>query len=249
MGSGSERKKVAIFDPRERSRKRISELLVGMGYKVHMHQSPQKLVERIRGEKPVDLCIVNLAILGQTYQEAVTGLQDLGLAPGTPPVIALTDLHLSGEARRRLDELGVAIALGRQAPVLELLFAVNRLLFPKIRELRRYARVFGGFPVQYLHEGQWRQAQVYNISQEGAFIQCDQPPAEDTRMQVRFVLPESDVPIECNVCVNWVNDPDNTQDHLSPRGMGVHFLAMDQAESTSLERFIAERVNGNGLSS
>jgi hypothetical protein len=166
---------------------------------------------------------------------------------GVPPVIAVTTLRLSQDARERLEQLGARAVLSHNVQLLELMFAVNRFLFPKIRELRRYTRVFGGFPIRFLHLEQWREGEVHNISQEGAFIQCKNPPEENSKIQVRFVLPGLETPILVQAHVNWVHKPVGRSDLLSPEGMGVHFLTLNQEESTSLDKFIAGRVNGNDL--
>jgi CheY-like chemotaxis protein len=244
MGPSSERKKVAVFDPVGNSRRLLEELLQGMGYVVDPHRTIEKIASRLQGKKAADLLVINFAILGETYQEVTAALQEIQAdRQGAPPIVGVTMLSLSQEARARLEQLGVDAVLSHSAQLMELIFEVNRRLFPKIRELRRYARVFGGFPVQFLHEGQWLQGQVYNISQEGAFIQCEAPPPENAMLTIRFVLPGMDVTLETQGMVNWVNQPIGEQHALSPRGMGINFLTMGQTEATTLERFIADRVN------
>jgi CheY-like chemotaxis protein len=248
MDSSSERKKVAVFDPEDRSRVLLGKLLERLGYEVDLHETSQKIPSRSHGEKAVDLLIINLAVLGDNYQQVTEQMKKLQLADDdVSPVIAVTTLRLSQDARERLERLGARAVLSHKAQLLELMFAVNRFLFPKIRELRRYTRVFGGFPIRFLHQEQWREGEVYNISQEGAFIQCANPPEESSKLQVRFVLPGLDNPIQVQAHVNWVHKPAGKPDLLSPEGMGVNFLTLNQEESTSLDKFIADRVNGSDL--
>jgi uncharacterized protein (TIGR02266 family) len=249
MSSSAERKKVAVYDPEERSRNLLGKLLERLGYDVELHQTSQKISSRAKGDKAVDLLIINLAVLGETYQQVTEQMEDLKLAKKKKisPVIAVTTLRLSQDARERLEQLGARAVLARNAQLMDLMFTVNRLLFPKIRELRRYTRVFGGFPVRFRHENQWREGEVFNISQEGAFIQCESPPEQDAKLQIRFVLPGLETPIEVQAHVNWVHKPAGKPDLLSPEGMGVNFLTLDQEDSTLLDNFIAGRVNGSDL--
>ena len=249
MSSSAERKKVAVYDPEERSRNLLGKLLERLGYDVELHRTSQKISSRTKGDKAVDLLIINLAVFGETYQLVTERMEDLKLAKKKkiPPVIAVTTLRLSQDARERLEQLGAGAVLARNAQLMDLMFTVNRLLFPKIRELRRYTRVFGGFPVRFLHENQWREGEVFNISQEGAFIQCESPPEQDAKLQIRFVLPGLETPIEVQAHVNWVHKPTGKLDLLSPEGMGVNFLTLDQEDSTLLDNFIAGRVNGSDL--
>ena len=248
MSSSTERKKVAVYDPEDRSRNLLGKLLEKLGYDTELHQTSQKISSRTHGKKAVDLLIINLAVFGETYQQVTEQMEGLELSgKKTPPVIAMTTLRLSQDARERLEQLGAQAVLAHNAQLMDLMFTVNRLLFPKIRELRRYTRVFGGFPVRFLHEDQWREGEVFNISQEGAFIQCESPPEEDARLQIRFVLPGLETPIEVQAQVNWVHRPAGKPDLLSPEGMGVNFLTLDQEDSTLLDDFIAGRVNGSDL--
>lgn len=248
MSLSAERKKVAVYDPEERSRNLLGKLLEKLGYDVELHRTSQKISSRTRGDKAVDLLIINLAVLGESYQQVTEQMEGLKLAgKKIPPVIAMTRLRLSEDARERLEQLGAKAVLAHNAQLMDLMFTVNRLLFPKIRELRRYTRVFGGFPVRFLHEDQWREGEVFNISQEGAFIQCENPPEQDAKLQIRFVLPGLETPIEVQAHVNWVHKPAGKLDLLSPEGMGVNFLTLDQEDSNLLDDFIAGRVNGSDL--
>lgn len=248
MSSSTERKKVAVFDPEERSRVLLGKLLERLGYEVELHRTSQKISHRSRGKKVLDLLIVNLSVFGDTYQQVIEQMGKLKLAvEDAPPLIAVTTLRISQDARERLEQLGARVVLSHNAQLMDLMFAVNRFLFPKIRELRRYTRVFGGFPIRFLHKEQWLAGEVFNISQEGTFIQCENPPEENSKLQVRFVLPGLDAPIQVQAHVNWVHKPTGKLDLLSPGGMGVNFLTLNQEASTSLDKFIAGRVNGNDL--
>jgi len=248
MSSSTERKKVAVYDPEERSRNLLGKLLEKLGYDIELHRTSQKISSRTSGSKAVDLLIINLSVFGETYQQVTEQMEGLKLAgKKIPPVIAMTTLRLSQDARERLEQLGAKAVLAHNAQLMDLMFTVNRLLFPKIRELRRYTRVFGGFPVKFLHEDQWREGEVFNISQEGAFIQCESPPEQDAKLQIRFVLPGLETPIDVQAHVNWVHRPAGKLDLLSPEGMGVNFLTLDQEDSNLLDDFIAGRVNGSDL--
>jgi CheY-like chemotaxis protein len=248
MGSSSERKKVAVFDPEERSRILLGKLLERLGYAIEVHRTSQKISRRSRGKKVLDLLIVNLSVFGDTYRQVTEQMSKLKLAgEDAPPLIAVTTLRISQDARERLEQLGARAVLSHDAQLMDLLFTVNRFLFPKIRELRRYTRVFGGFPIRFLHQEQWLAGAVYNISQEGAFIQCENPLEENSTLQVRFVLPGLDAPIQVQAHVNWVHKPTGKPDLLSPEGMGINFLTLNQEAGTSLIKFIARRVNGSDL--
>ncbi len=245
MAKRAKRKKIALFDPAEQTRKLLEELLTGMGFQVEAHAEASSLSKCTKGVKAVDLLVISLSLLGDTYKQVTENLVNLNLsAASTSPVVAISSLSLSQEALSRLEQEGIQAVLSSEAPLMELIFIINHLLFPKIRELRKYTRVFGGFPVQFLHQEQWRAGEVYNISREGAFIQTDDPPPENTRLEVRFLLPDQDAPLQAQAFVNWVNHAQEDLDRLSPRGIGVSFLTLNLEGCTSLDRFVASRANG-----
>lgn len=234
------KKWIATFDPDERSRKVVGQLLQNLGYRVEVHTDTGQLSSRLQGSKRPDMVFVHLSILGNNYQEVLEGLSALDLKDSAP-LLAVTVLNLADDARKHLEELGCDVVLSRQAPLMELMFCINRLLFPKIRELRRYTRVFGGFPVEFDQDGKRRQAEVYNLSREGAFIQLEEPPEEGSRLKLSFSLADEGSPIEVETVVNWINAPEGGGDPLSPAGFGVSFLTLNNQETTTLERFIAHR--------
>jgi len=241
-----DRKKVSVFDPEERSRAVILPMLERLGYEVDEHHTRDEILSRCSGPERADMIFLHLAVFGQTYAEVTEGVRALGLdaREDAPPVLAISVLKLSQEARDRLERLGCSVVLSRQAPLMEVLFAVNRLLFPKIRELRRYTRVFGGFPAKFGREGDWREGQVYNISREGAFVQTGSPPDDGQRIQVRFILPGLEEAFEVDAVVTWRNPPGADPDPLAPAGMGINFLSLGAEARSTLGLFIAARKNG-----
>jgi hypothetical protein len=243
LASDTSRKKVILFDPAE-STSLLADLLERMNFEVQSHADAAGLAE-LAGDSTADLLILNLSLLGESYKEVTARLGELDLGTGdAPPAIALTDLLLTEEACARLETYGLNAVLPSQAPLMELIFTVNRLLFPRMHELRRYTRVFGGFPVQFRYEKEWRDGEIYNISQQGAFIQCQNPPPENTRLQVQFLLPGRESPLKASAFVNWVNSPIERNDILSPSGVGISFLTLNQEDITSLDLFVSHRQPG-----
>lgn len=243
---GEQRKRVALLLASSRARQLVTELFLQMGLQVETLTSPAELAATWQSARH-DLLVVDIDMLAPGWQGILEQLR-LTLPRKTqgPALLAVTERRLTAEARRSLSELGAGAALSTRAPWMEILFAVNRLLFPKMRELRSYSRVFGGFPVQYLHQERWHQAEVYNISQQGAFIKCDRPVPVGSRLEVRFVLPGINAELTVTARVNWENREPPGPDSLTPSGMGVVFLFLNQADANSLHRYIAESLQANG---
>jgi CheY-like chemotaxis protein len=243
----TKKKVVAVFDPSERSRNLVKDLLDGMGYQAMLYRATNMLKARVKGSKAADLVIVNLSLWGEDYKEVVEKFAKLNLSSiSKTPMIVITSLKISLSGKERLEELGASLVLSLNAPMMELVFGINRLLFAKMRELRKYARVFGGFPIEYEYQGEWKRGEVYNISRQGAFVQCDDPPPGNTRLKVRFILPDQQNCLNAAAYVNWVNETlEGSKEQFTPKGMGVFFLSMNKQEDETLRRFVDQRTDEN----
>lgn len=236
------RKLVLLVEAEAAARVWLEGLFSRMGFAVEQQPETERLEQRLAGEPPVDLLLINLDLLGADYHQAVERFGALKLGgPRRPAVLLLSSRRLSEEARERLGAQGAGAILAHRAAWTDLMFAANRLLFPKLRELRRYGRVFGGFPVVFEQGGKSERAKVYNISQDGAFIECEQPPPEGSRLQLAFELPGSE-PLRVEARVNWVNPAGAGADPLSPPGMGIRFITLSEGDSLLLARFIGGRL-------
>lgn len=241
MSPEAEKKRLALFEPDGGAAKRLSDLLGRLGYLVYTSQRLEDLERLLSTPAPGDLVLCDSALLGAGYREVQERLARLLGTRREPPLLLLCPLNLSLEAKGKLLALGCADVLSLEAPFLELVFAINRILFPKIRELRRYTRVFGGFPVEFKSNKTSGRGEVYNISQEGAFIQCERPESEGTRLTVRFDLPGSGEALRVEAVVSWRTERSGD---FSPTGMGVSFLDLEDGPGQSLGRFISGRANG-----
>jgi len=237
------KKRIALFEPVETAQIFLQQLLERLSYRVDLFSCLEQFPKRSSGRKMVDLVILNLSMLGDTFHKVLQRLPELRIdPPSSMAIIALTDLNLSSQAHRQLEKLGISVVLPHKSHWMELLFEVNRLLFSKICELRNYNRIFGGFPVQFHERERWQDGIVYNISQQGAFIQCDRPPPEKKTLQIRLTLPNGERRLEVQAIVNWTTDTSKGQNQLSPPGMGVHFLTISAEDHASLVQFISSKM-------
>jgi uncharacterized protein (TIGR02266 family) len=245
MSEASEKispKKTALFIGSEKSRRWLAGLMERMGLVVESIENTEQLKARLGRQPLPDLFLVDFDLLGADYHGALGEFSALGLgAGGRPPALVLTRRSLSPQARQHLQQAGAGAILSHQSGWPDLLFAINRLLFPKTRELRRYNRVFGGFPARIESGGSEEGGAVYNISQEGAFIACDRPPPEGTRLRVIFELPGAESPLDLEARVTWVNAAGPDEDPTVPPGMGVQFLSLDRPELALINQFIDSR--------
>lgn len=248
-GDGIVIKKTAVLLDSEAARGWLEGLLRRLGLEVEQLRQLAEVRSRLQRAPALDLLIMDFDLLGADYHQALDEFSSLGLGQdGRPEALLLSRRFFSAEARRRLGQAGAGAVLSSQSGWPDLLFAINRLLFPKIRELRRYNRVFGGFPARIESQGRGQTGSVYNISQEGAFIACDQPPPEGSRLVVIFEPPGTGRPLQLEARVTWVNGSGPDEDPTVPAGVGVQFISLDRPEHALLGQFISarERESGHG---
>lgn len=104
---------------------------------------------------------------------------------------------------------------------------------------RQSPRIDAEFEVTAHSENNFYQGLSENLSEGGLFFETFTPHQLGDRLQVRFTLPGSDVPIEADVEVRWLR-PHNPQSDTPP-GVGVQFLQLDPAARREIERFTRKR--------
>ena len=126
-------------------------------------------------------------------------------------------------------------AMGVRVP--EVVFAINDLIYSRQGAPRRKKRIYGGFSATYKLEDRWIKGGLYNLSSEGAFIETLTPPEPETRLKIRFSLPDQPE-VEVGAKVTWKVESSQTAGRRSPPGMGVYFEQMSDEARTSIHRFV-----------
>jgi Tfp pilus assembly protein PilZ len=79
-----------------------------------------------------------------------------------------------------------------------------------------------------------------NLSVLGVYVTVERPPAEGETVLLRFLLPDGERPIECDVEITWQNpEPPLAVDSLPP-GCGVRFTQMVPWDRQRIEALVAD---------
>jgi uncharacterized protein (TIGR02266 family) len=186
----------------------------------------------VEGSRP-DLVFLDLTMEGMDGDACCRKIRK-NPALRSIPVILITE----GRRRQDLDRCCEAECddvlvkpLDRQA-----LLAVSRKFLPVTE--RTTPRVEARIRVQMRQDRRLQRGHTVNLSKGGLFLEIPAPAPVETKVTLRFSLPDSGTTIRCGGRVTWVNAPgEGAVPHL-PVGMGVEFLDLRPREQEMIEGFV-----------
>ncbi len=134
---------------------------------------------------------------------------------------------------------------GFNAKLPELIMLVNDLLHPKPSGIRRKPRVPGGFSCRIRVDGREMEGHVFNLSEDGAFVEMEDPPPRNTEINLSIDFTQQ--PMELSGKVVWRVLPEESSHFRSPPGAGVNFRNLDSRAHDMLTRVVHNkgRVNND----
>jgi PilZ domain len=145
------------------------------------------------------------------------------------------------EAVARLRGAGVALALFDPSTDGELRFVLNFLAYnPRCGEWRSRLRVPTQLDAQLTGATRAKEARVYNLSADGAYLETPEPAGPGSQLVLELPLPSGPLRVAARVLTS--REPSPWHRENLPTGMGVRFHDVGPAAREALERFIDERA-------
>ena len=157
-------------------------------------------------------------------------------------VLVLTGIFRSKKEIERLKQLGAKGYIYKSAPVEEILFRVNRVLFPVGQDTRKYPRVPVNIAVEYRLNSMWHHAYSSTLGGNGLFIRTVNPPEEGLGIVVKFNLPNVGRVVQAEGTVVWSNEYDAASRKTSFPGMGIQFDSINEEDRLHIERFVQDQL-------
>ena len=219
----------------------LREMLSAAGYEVHLASDGLACVKMARKEIP-DLSLIVLDVF-------MPGLDGFGVLkalkedPATAkiPVLAVTANYREPDALE-LKRLGATGLLNKNLPLEEILFRINRILYPEKDAIRVNPRVVENILVRYQIDDSLFTGYSFNISTGGVFIRTVYPPPENTLLEVSFNLPRSGKPVRTAGTVVWRSEYRPDAPMAYPPGIGVKFTGIDQQDRRAITDHILSRL-------
>lgn len=232
MTNSTKENNLLVADYPGPERRVLEAVLKRLGYRVVTADSVSALMEALKGEIPFNVVILKARLSDDSPTDLARRLG----SPERRVILVTEDPPPGGEMVGFVDLTEDALfAMGVRVP--EIVFAVNDLIYSRQGAPRRQKRIYGGFSASYKTNDNWVKGGLYNLSSEGAFIETLSPPEPQTKLKLRFALPDHPE-MEVGAKVTWKVDSTQTAGRRSPPGMGVFFEEMTEEERESIHGFV-----------
>lgn len=238
MGDSSIKKRILVADDNEAVRIMLEDILQEAGYEVLTAIDGQETQDFLKKQK-FDLVILDLLMPKMSGFEILEWLQT---QPKKPSVMVLTGIFRSKKEIERLRQLGAKGYIYKSAPVEEILYRVNKVLFPVESDTRKYPRIPVNINIEYKLDSKWVQAYSSTLGGNGMFIRTVNPPREGVSITVKFTIPETDKQVQVEGRVAWSNEYEMHSKKTSFPGMGVEFKNLDETTRRELLKYIEEQL-------
>lgn len=240
-------KNILIADDSQFFRTKLSDILVEAGHKVRFARDGREVVEEIRiDSNSIDLLILDLQMPELDGFGVLKWMDENGLR-GTLPVLVITSVYEPTEVLEELRKLGAAGLVTKGFPPEQLIFRVNRALYPdKIEHgMRPKMRVAVSVPVDFSTAVGTRTGYILNLSENGVYIHTKDRLEKGTDIFLKFSLPGSSRIYEIPAAVSRTSEAGDKKRIFE--GIGVMFKTVDPEDLDHLQRFVESEVKKQGL--
>ena len=240
MGSfDTQNRRILVADDNEAVRIMLEDILSEAGYRVTTALDGRETLDLLQKDK-FDLVVLDLLMPHKSGFEVLEWLKQKSTRP---TVLVLTGIFRSPKEIDRLRKLGAKGYIYKSAPVEEILFRVNRVLFPTMRDTRKYPRVPVNISVEYKLNSTWLQAYSSTLSGDGLFIRTVNPAEEGVPIIVKFTLPEAGRQVMAEGTVVWSNEYHVSSRKTSFPGMGVKFNEISDPDRRHIMNYIHDQLS------
>jgi len=111
---------------------------------------------------------------------------------------------------------------------------------------RTFPRYDAPIDCVYISQNQTFTTRFINISLRGIYIDCRTPDAPGTKVSIRLILPNSELPIDIQGEVMWATN-NSMVSPLKVRGMGIKFVEMDDFSRRKIAAYLLSRAGISAL--
>lgn len=218
---------------------KLSDILVEAGHSVRFAKDCGEVIDEIKGDSDgIDLLILDLQVPDIDGFGVLKWIQESG-SKEKFPVLAVTGVHEPGEMLERLKGLGVAGLMSKGSTPEQIIFRVNRLLFPdKTTSGRKDTmRVPVSIPVDFTVGDCTRTGCLLNLSESGTFLQTNIELFTGTSVELKFSLNDNGRVLEIKGLVRWTTAEVASKTLFG--GSGIMFSTISAEDQDVLKEFIA----------
>lgn len=230
-------KNIFVADDSIFFRTKLSDILVEAGHKVRFAKDGQELIKELRIDSDaIDLLILDLQMPEIDGFGVLKWLKDNGFN-GKFPVLVVTAVYEAGHVVDSLRDLGAAGLMTKDFTPEQIIFRVNRILFPdKVTQRAAPERVPVSLPVDFTVGEKMQTGFILNISEGGVFLHTNTDILIGAMPLLRFTLPGVNRVLNLKGVVKWSTN--DVQHNTLFGGYGVMFTPLSAEDHAALEAFV-----------
>ncbi len=229
---------ILVADDSTFFRVKLSDILIDAGHRVRFATDGKEVIKEISIDPgSIDLLILDMQMPGTDGFGVLQWIKENGHSEKFP-VLVVTAAYELADIVVRIKELGAAGLMTKGFTPEEILFRVNRFLFPEKANGRELAeeRATLSVPADYTVADEVHTGFLLNISLDGVFLHTRQELLTGTSIALRFSLPNSDKIFDVKGIVKWSTGKQGEKTFFG--GYGVMFSTIDEDEKRLIEAFI-----------
>ncbi|MBZ0220724.1 MAG: response regulator [Candidatus Methylomirabilis sp.] len=237
---------VLVADDSVFFRTKLSDILVEAGHKVRLVKDGRELIGELKIDSAgIDLLMLDLQMPDMDGFSVLDWLSRNGLK-GRFPVLVITGAYEPGEVMEKLKSLGADGLMTKGLTPEQIIFRVNRLLFPdKVSVGRPRLRVPVSIPADFSVGEIVKTGYLLNLSETGAFLNTRTELLAGAVLKLRFSVPGSPGVLEARATVKWSTSDVSSKTLFG--GYGVMFTSISDKDLAILREFISGESERLGL--
>lgn len=240
-------KNILIADDSIFFRTKLSDILVEAGHKVRFAVDGREVINELKiNSNGLDLLVLDLQMPEVDGFGVLEWINGNGLKDKMP-VLVITSMYETTEVLDRLKTLGATGFVTKGFPPEQLVFRVNRLLYPnKINAgVNPRDRVTVSAPVDFTIGNITRTGYLLNISDMGVFLHTKSELLPGTMINLKFSLPRTDRLFEVRGVVKRTTHSPSSKNMFG--GCGIEFTSISPEDQEALKDFISAEIKRLGI--
>lgn len=238
---------ILIADDSTFFRVKLSDILVDAGHKVRCVSDGKEVIKEV-GIDPggIDLLVLDMQMPDVDGFGVLKWLKE-NVYGEKFPVLVVTEAYELADIMVKIKELGAAGLMSKSFTPEEILFRVNRFLFPEKADgrVQPEERAILSVPADYTVGEESHTGFLLNVSLDGVFLHTRVDLLTGTSINLHFSLPDSDRVFDVKGIIKWSTGRQSEKSFFG--GYGVMFSTIGEQEKQLLETFIKSRPNKDEL--